>query len=49
MRMGKQIVTESSLSEVFNGSPDTYLENIDISEEETLRKIVNLRKEEKGI
>jgi len=46
VRAGKQIGMGSSLSKVFSGSPGTYLENIDISDEEILKKIVNLQKDE---
>jgi len=44
--MRRHIGMESSLSEVFNGSPGTYLENIDISNEEMLKKIVSLQRDE---
>ena len=44
--MIRQIGMESSLSKVFNGSPGTYLENIDISNEEILKKIVSLQRNE---
>jgi len=44
--MRRQIGMESSLSKVFNGSPGTYLENIDISNEEMLKKIVSLQRDE---
>ena len=37
---------KSNLSNAFSGFPGTYLENIDISDEELLRKIGNLRREE---
>lgn len=46
MKMGKRTSRKSRLSKVFSGSPGTYLENIDISDEEILKRIVNLQRDE---
>ena len=48
MRIEKRISMEDSFSKVFSGSPGTYLENIDISDEGILKKIVSLQKDEIG-
>jgi hypothetical protein len=37
---------KSDLSKVFSGTPGTYLENINISDENLLRQVGNLRREE---